>query len=93
MVLSKEETEAIAYLREWAREGCPKRPDQSFPTDFIVAFRRLAQIPYSVSTRGIEEALQAGIDFDTQLPSYRHWGSKEVKEFKLMVAEGNQAPS
>lgn len=66
--VTKQEKEAVEWLREWAREGFPRRVDGSFPPDFIAAMYRLCDVtPEQLSYRRFEEALCAGPDF-TYLP-------------------------
>lgn len=76
MKLSKQEKEAVLWLREWVANGMEKRVDGSFPTDFLTAFRRIADVPDSLRGRAYEEALIAGPDFDYKLGreiyGYRH---------------------
>lgn len=65
------DAEALAYLREWAAAGFPKRADGSFPTDFLAAFRRVALVSDDISTRTLEDRLVAMPDADALL-GWRH---------------------
>lgn len=83
MRLSKQEAEAVEYLREWVTAGFPKRADGSFPTDFLAAFRLVAQVPDEVKGRTYEEALIAGPDFD--YASEHHTGWKAMRHYRENV--------
>lgn len=76
MKLNEQETEAV----EWVAAGMPKRVDGSFPTDFLTAFRRIAQVPDSLRGRTYEEALIAGPDFD--YASEHHTGWKAMRHYR-----------
>jgi len=76
MKLTKEEAEAVEWLREWVSWGMRKRADGSFPTDFLTCIRRLGKVPDTVSSRELEKALVAGPDMDYLL---RHRANRTIK--------------
>lgn len=74
LALSDPEREALDFLRIYASTGFPKRVDGSWDPDFLTAVRRLCLVPDSVSSRTLENALQAGPDLDYRLGRYcRPW--------------------
>jgi len=72
---------AIEYLRQYAAAGFPKRADGSFPTDFLTAMRIIAQIPDSVSSRALEEALAGIPDGDHRLKHWRFSAKTDAAKF------------
>ena len=82
MRLNSDESEAVEFLREYAREGFPRRVDGSFPSDFLTAMRRLMRVtPADMSIRDFERALSAGKDFDVVLDR-RAWSWDDTKRTK-----------
>jgi len=72
---------AVEYLREYAAAGFPKRADGSFPTDFLTAIRLIAQVPASVSSRVLEEALVGVPDGDHRLKHWRFSAKTDAAKF------------
>lgn len=86
MRLDAPQTEAVEFLREWAHAGFPKRADQSFPTDFLVAMKRVMDLPEGFSVRRLEDALVACPDGDHGLPRHRQWTSADVRATREYLA-------
>lgn len=85
--ITPQEDEAIDYLRDWARAGFPRRADGSFPTDFLIAMRRIMDLPQGVpSSRMLEHALCAGPDFDHVMARHRHWSSHDTRAMRDLLA-------
>lgn len=87
MRLDRKQTEAVEFLREWAKAGFPRRADQSFPHDTLVALKRIMDLPEDFRIRRLEEALAyAGPDADYILPRHHHWTSLDVRMTKDALA-------
>lgn len=89
MKLDREQAEAVEFLQEWARAGFPRRADQSFPTDFLTAMRRIMDLPpkESFSSRRLEQALAyAGPNADHIVPRHHHWTSHDATEARNFLA-------
>jgi hypothetical protein len=81
MTSKKKEQRAIEYLREWAREGFPKRVDGSFPTDFLTSMSWLMDITREqVPDRDFEELLVAGPDMFLGDSERRYYWWKRGRE-------------
>lgn len=82
--MKSQEKRAIEYMREWAREGFPRRVDGSFPTDVLTAMRWIMDVPVEkLGTRKFERAISAGKDFDYVLPS--NWTWADTKDAKKIM--------